>query len=130
MILADAFAQIAGTVSEAFDGPYHPARLRWTLSDVKDDGGSIITPGAAQDFVCKVQVNHATDAMRAEAGFIETDMRLLVIAKGIWVPVDLQITVDIPLGEWAGTWELQSGTRDTLGFAYDARGRRISSCRG
>lgn len=70
-MLDDAFAEIAGLVSEAVGGPYHAATLTYPGTPVKDDGGSIITPGTTVVVACKAQVSVV--GLNAKNFLIETD---------------------------------------------------------
>ena len=45
-----------------------------------DDGGSIVTPGQSIQYLCKVQVDSASQAMLEADGFTDTDVRLIVLA--------------------------------------------------
>lgn len=123
-MLDDAFAQVAGAVSAAFGGPYHAAKLKWAGTPTKDDGGSITAAGTATEYDCQVQVDSVTEAMRAEAGYRERDVRLIVLAPNLGRAVDADATVQVLAGPHAGTWSIESETKDVLGFAYDGRGRR------
>ena len=124
MMLDRAFAQVAGAVSTAFAGPYHPGRLIWAGTPTKDAGGSITAPGTTSQYDCRVQVDRVTGAIRAEAGFTERDVRLIILAPDLARAVDTAATVTVLAGPHAGEWSIESETRDALGFAYDGRGRR------
>lgn len=123
-MLDDAFAQVASAVSAALDGPFHPGTLKWPGTPTKDAGGSITAPGTPVQYDCQVQVDLATQAMREEAGYITKDVRLIVLAPGLGRAVDHAATVTVLSGPHAGNWSIESETKDTLGFAYDGRGRR------
>lgn len=120
-MLDDAFRQIAGAVSEAFGGPYHAATLTYPGTPIKDDGGSIITPGTPVNVSCKAQVDVATEAMRLDAGFMAEDVRLLIIGPDT---LDTTPTLAISAGPFAGkVYTLLSAGRDPLGFGWECRGR-------
>ncbi len=122
-MLADAFSQIAMEVSAAFGGPYHKGRIEWAGAPEFDDGGSLI-PGEPECFECMVQIDGVTDAMRREAGYLDKDIRLIVLAPGLSKPVDLEASVTVLDGPHGGSWKPASVNHDTLGFAYDGRGRK------
>lgn len=124
-MLADAFASIAGQISAAFDGPYHDAIARWPGEPVYDDGGSIIAPGVPVEKPCQVQVDSATEAMRAEIGYVGTDVRLLVLTATLAGVLDTAATVEVLGGPGAGRYSVQSAARDPLGVCWDCRGRRV-----
>lgn len=121
MSLAAAFESIALGFSAAGLGPYHAARAVWPGEPVVDDGGSIVTPGTPVLRDCSVQVDAATDAMRADAGFVERDMRLLVIGLDT---LDTAATIAVLTGPNAGRWSVQSCERDPAAVGWVVRGRR------
>lgn len=116
-----AFAGIAGAVSAAYGGPYHPAVATWPGTPVTDDGGSIVTPGTPVEQPCSAQVDAATEAMRRAEGFREKDVRLIVI--GI-EQLDTDAVVTITAGPHAGAWSLQSCELDPVAIGWVCRGRR------
>jgi hypothetical protein len=122
---ADAFAGIAAGFAEAFGAPYADATARWPGVPVKDAGGSITAPGTAIVRPCKIQVSEPTEAMRADAGFLQTDMRLHVLSAPLDGALDTAAEVAVLSGPHAGTWALQSVTLDTAGIGYTCRGRKV-----
>lgn len=82
------FANIATGFSEQFGGPFQAATARWQGAPTRDSGGSITTPGSPITKSCRVQVCAPADAMRADAGFIETDMRLVVLTASLDATLD------------------------------------------
>jgi hypothetical protein len=125
LMFADAFAQIAAAVSQAFEGPFHAGILRWPGVPVTE-GGSIITPGTPEEYDCTVQVDVVTEAMRGEDGYTDKDMRLIVLAPGLERAVDTSATVEVLAGPHQGVWMIASNAKDTLGCAYDGRGRQLA----
>lgn len=123
-MFADTFATIAGQISAAFDGPYHDAVARWPGVPIYDDGGSIVSPGTPIALDCQVQVDAATEAMRAEVGYVGTDVRLLVLTSTLAGTLDTAATVEVLGGPGAGRYSVQSVGRDPLGVSWDCRGRR------
>lgn len=122
-MLDDAFRQIAGLVSEAVGGPFSAGKLLYAGVPVKDDGGTIITPGTPSEVDCRVQVDAVTEDMRRDAGYLAQDVRLIILidAKPDTTP-DLRV-ID---GKFAGqTYSLQTANRDTLGFGWECRGRKV-----
>lgn len=122
-MLADRFASIAGAVSARFGGPYHAARLIWPGTPVEDAGGSIITPGTPVIVDCQAQIDVCTEAMRLEAGYTDRDMRMLILAPGLSRPVDSDATLEVLAGPHTGQWSIAGASFDTMGFAFDGRGR-------
>lgn len=128
-MFAERFSGIAQAISARYGGPYHPGKLRWPGTPVTDDGGSIITPGTPEIYDCSVQIDVVTDAMRAEAGYVDRDVRVIVLAPNLPKPVDTDATVEVLAGvgvpaHHVGTWSVVSESQDVLGYAYDGRGRR------
>ncbi len=120
---ADAFAEMATAVSQAFGGPFHAGVARWPGVPVME-GGSIVTPGVPEEYDCQVQVDVVTEAMRAQEGYTDRDVRLIVLAPGLARALDTSATVEVLDGPHVGAWMVASNAVDTLGVAYDGRGRR------
>jgi hypothetical protein len=122
-MLDAAFRQIAGAVSAQFGGPYAAGKLLYPGTPVYDDGGSIITPGTPSEVDCQIQVDVCTESMRLDAGYLSTDVRLVILIDG-----ELDTTPDarVDAGKFAGnTYSLQSADRDTLGFGWQCRARKV-----
>lgn len=122
-MFADRFASIAAAVSARFGGPYHAGKLSWPGTPVTDAGGSIITPGTPEIHDCSVQVDVCTEAMRLEAGYTDKDVRLIILAPGLGRDVDTDARVEVLAGPHAGTYTIQGESLDTIGCAFDGRGR-------
>ena len=128
-MFAARFASIANAVAARYGGPFHAGVLHWPGEPVFDDGGSIVTPGVPVDIPCQVQIDSVTEAMRAEAGFTDRDVRLIALAPGLTRPVDSAATVQVLPGatvpaDHVGLWSIQSVSRDPLGCYLECRGRR------
>lgn len=122
-MLDDAFREIAGLVSEAFGGPYAAGKLLYAGVPVKDDGGAIITPGTPSEVDVNVQVDAVTEDMRRDAGYLAQDVRLIILVDA---KPDTTPDVRVDEGEFAGeTYSLQTANRDTLGFGWECRGRKV-----
>lgn len=123
-MLDAAFAEIAVAVSAAVGGPYHAGKLIWQGEAVYDDGGSIIDPGTPVEFDCMVQIDSTTEAMRLEAGYTDEDIRLIILAPELGKPVDSGAALEVLAGPHVGSYTIVGQSLDTLGFAYDGRGRK------
>lgn len=122
-MLDDAFREIAGLVSEAVGGPFAAGKLVYAGVPVKDDGGTIITPGTPTEVDCRVQVDAVTEDMRRDAGYLAQDMRLIVLVD---IPPDTTPDLRVVDGKFAGeTYSIQTAARDALGFGWDCRGRKV-----
>lgn len=122
-MLGGSFAALAGRLSQAMGGPYHAAIVHTSTAPVTDDGGSIVTPGQPIQRPCMCQVDTATDAMRQDVGFVQGDARLLVLGVAGTIGTDAE--VEVSDGPGAGRYSIQAVTRDTAGFGWDCRGRRV-----
>jgi hypothetical protein len=130
MMFADAFAEVAAAVSQAFGGPFHAGKLRWPGEPVME-GGSIVTPGTPEEYDCQVQIDIVTEAMRSEAGYTDKDVRLIVLAPALVRKADTSATVEVLAGQYVpadhvGTWMIASEAQDVAGCAYDGRGRKLA----
>lgn len=119
------FAGIATSFSDVFGGPFADAQAIWPGVPVVDDGGRITTPATPIAKSCRAQVCAPTEAMRADAEFLQTDMRLVVLSATLEGPLDTSADIVIAAGPHAGRWELQTATLDTAGVAYTCRGRKL-----
>lgn len=122
-MLDSAFHDIALAVSSAVGGPHHAGTLNYPGEPVYDLGGSIIDPGTPYSVAVHVQVDNVTEAMRLDADFQERDVRLLILGPDA---LDSVPTVSVTDGPFSGqTYSIRSVSRDTLGFAWECRGRAI-----
>lgn len=119
------FADLAKGFSAQFGGPYVDAVARWPGAPVLDKGGSIVTPATPVEKACSAQVSAPTQAMRAEADYMATDMALHVLAGTLDGTLDTKARIVIASGVHAGTWELRSVTGDAAGLGWSCRGRLI-----
>ena len=98
-----------------------PAQAIWQGETVYDDGGSIITPGEPVSVDCMVQKDVATEAMRAEAGFVQTDVALFILADGLDKPIDTDATIE----RECETFSVQSVVLDPMATHWICRGRAV-----
>jgi hypothetical protein len=120
------FANLATAFSNMAGGPFVDAVASWPGTPVYDDGGSIVTPGTPASYACKAQFDAPTQAMRAAEDFLQTDVRILVLAASITRALDTAATVTVATGPNAGTWSLLTCQRDPAGVGYECQGRRIA----
>jgi len=86
-----------------------------------DSGGSITSPGTVSASECLAQVDVATQAMRLDADFQETDVRLLVMGPAV---LRINDRVEMAAGPNNGTvYALRSAVRDPAGVGWECRGR-------
>lgn len=120
------FAGLATSFSEAFGGPFIAATANWPGSPTKDAGGSITSPGTPVSLPCRVQFDRTTEAMRSAEGFLETDVRILVLAGTLGAELTTAATIVVTDGDWTGTWSLLSCELDPARIGYECRGRRAA----
>lgn len=105
---------IAGIMNSAFGGIYLPATLyrrSWT-----DDKGTLTENAPATESI-RCQVDAATEAMRAQAGYTGTDVRLLILAAAI-DPIDTDCEVAVGNRRFA----IASVDQDPAGAYFECRG--------
>lgn len=111
---AHAFAGLAAL------GPYVDAVAAWPGTPTYDDGGSIVTPGVAVTYPCKAQFDAPTQQMREAEGFLQTDVRILVLAASLARPLDTAATITANGEKWA----ILSCQRDPASIGFECRGRK------
>ena len=121
-MFSQAFAGIANGFSQMAGAPFIDATASWPGTPVTDAGGSITSPGTPVQKPCRAQFDAATQAMRAADGFLETDVRILVLAASLAGPLDTGATITAA----GDTWALLTCQRDPAGIGYECRGRRTS----
>lgn len=124
MTIPAAFARIAVAFSRAGLGAYYDSEVRWPGTPVIDAGGSITSPGVPIAKPCQVQVDSATESMRGERDFRDTDVSLLVLCDSLAGEIDTDATVEVLGGPNAGRWSVESAGKDSMGTHWLCRGRR------
>lgn len=119
------FAALATTFSNAAGGPFVDAIATWPGTPTYDNGGSIAAPGTPESHACAAQFDAPTQQMRSAGDFLQTDVRILVLAGSINRALDTSASITVASGPNAGAWALLSCQRDPVGIGYDCRGRRI-----
>lgn len=118
------FASLASGFAARFGAPFESARVVWPGAASYDSGGSIVAPGEPVTAACSVQFDAATQQMRQDAGFLATDVRIIVLAATLDGALDESARIEVDTGPNAGTWAIVSVTRDPAGIGYECRGRR------
>jgi hypothetical protein len=119
------FSKLATGFSEAFGGPFIDATAVWPGTPVYDDGGSIVTSGTPVERPCRCQFDDATQAMRQTEGFLQTDVRILILSASIDTPINTEATIVVDTGPRAGSWSLLSARLDPVGIGWECQGRLI-----
>lgn len=125
-MFSETFAALATGFAAQFGAPFSDVTATWPGTATYDTGGSITAAGTPIAKPCKAQFDAATQAMRAAEGFLETDVRILVLAATLDGVLDSAARIVVALGQYAGTWALLSCTRDPAGIGYEARGRKVA----
>lgn len=121
------FAGIAAAVSQRLGSPFFAATAKWPGTPTFDSGGSIVAPGIEEAHACTVQFDNATQAMRQIVGYVQTDVRILVLRDSIDREIDTKAQIIVSSGRYAGTWEILSyPSLDPAGIGYECLGRRVA----
>lgn len=125
-----AFANLATAFSNMAGGPFVDAVATWPGTPTLDSGGSIVTPGTPATYACRAQFDAPTQQMREAEGFLQTDVRVLVLVASFHTrlapALDTAATITVASGPNAGSWALLSCQRDPASVGYECRGRRIN----
>lgn len=124
-MFAQTFADLAAGFAEQFGAPFQDVTATWQGEATKDAGGSITAPGLLMSYDCKAQFDTATHSMRQAESFLETDVRIIVLAATLSVELNSDARIIVPTGQYAGTWALLSVTRDPAGIGYECRARKV-----
>jgi hypothetical protein len=115
--LAAAFAGVFGGIY--LDGSLYRAR---TFEDDGKGGQPVRDPnddGFLPAEAVKVQVDQATQAMRAAHGYVEGDVRILMLAHGVAAP-----DTDCECAAGGARYMIASVATDPAGSYYELRGRK------
>lgn len=112
---------LSGVFGAAFSSIYDDAVLVRPAS-LTDDGSGSIVRGAPIEFLCKAQVDSATEAMRRGDGYAETDQRVLVLSAS----VAIEPSTDDEIWIRDRAWAIANVSRDPARTYYDMRVRPSS----
>lgn len=109
---------IAGALAAAVAPFYRDGTLYRTGTPVDDGSGSVTVPDATEEPI-KVQIEACTEAMRRSEGYADTDVRLIILARGMGRPTtDDEAEVDCQ------RYALASVATDPASTYWDCRARR------
>ena len=111
---------LSGVFGAAFAGVYDDAVLH-RPGKIQDTAGTI-TRGQPSEHPCKAQVDAATQAMRGADGFVETDVRILVLASTVGVAA----STDDEIVTGGRRWKIASVSQDPARTHWEMRGRRTN----
>jgi hypothetical protein len=126
LMFAETFANLAAGFAAQFGGPFQEVTATWPGAATFDTGGSITVPGTPVSLTCLAQFDTPTEAMRADPGFLERDMRLIVLAATLEGALDSEANIVVPSGPYGGTWSLETCQGDPAGIGYECRARRVA----
>jgi hypothetical protein len=110
--MAAAFAGVFGAV-------YLDGQLYRALEFTDDGKGGGAGDGFAPAEAVKVQVDQATQAMRGAEGYVDGDVRILMLAHGVAAP-----DTDCEVGAGGARYMIESVGTDACGSYYELRGRK------
>ncbi|WP_426163093.1 hypothetical protein [Sandarakinorhabdus sp. DWP1-3-1] len=115
-LLGGGLAQIFGA---AFGSIYLPATLHRRQAPTYDAGGSVVAGAGFADVSCRAQVEAAGYAMRSAEGFVDGDVRILILSATLAgaVTTDDEVTVS------GKRWLIASVASDPAASYWDLRGR-------
>lgn len=122
--LPSVFLSIANKVTAAMGAPFFDGLILNETPAVFDDGGSITTPGTPTQRPCRVQIDAATDYMRANLGYTEQDVVFVILAASFTGDLDTDARIKIASGPRAGVWAVSEISRDPAGIGYSGKARR------
>lgn len=97
--------------------PYIEAEILSTTAPLLDAGGSIAQAGTAIRRPCRCQVDSASFTMRQSDGFVDGDVRLLIIG------LDGELTADDRALVNGVTYLIRSVQTDPSGIGFDCAAR-------
>lgn len=110
--------QLAQVFAGVFSAIYLEGQLYRPAAWVDDGQGGGSGNGFAPAEAIKVQIDQATDAMRASDGYVDGDVRILVLAHGVAAP-----DTDCECGAGGKRYMVESVSTDPAGTYYELRGR-------
>jgi hypothetical protein len=113
-----------GQIGEMFAAVFGPLYLDGTLyrAVAGDDGqGGGSGNGFDNGTAVKVQIDAATQAMQQAEGFVDTDVRILILAHGVASP-----DTDAEVAAGGARYMVATVGTDPAGSYYELRGRKKS----
>lgn len=121
--LANAFSAMADRAAAAFGAPFHDGAIlsQATAGSYDDDG--VFLPGSAPNArPCRVQVDAASEYMRAN-GYAEGEYRFIILRASFDGDLDTDARVRIDSGVHAGEWLVSSLELDSAAIGFVGKGR-------
>ncbi|WEK42979.1 MAG: hypothetical protein P0Y64_16800 [Candidatus Sphingomonas colombiensis] len=124
MNLPGAFLSIANRVTAAMGAPFWDGEIvaPGTGGGYDDDG--VYQPGSPPSrHPCRVQVDDATEFMRANEGFADGDVVMIILSASMDIDLNTDMRVQIASGPRAGIWMISQLGRDPASIGWSAKGR-------
>jgi hypothetical protein len=128
MSFAGAFAHIANGFSSLAGGPYWDGVVLVDGSPGHYDDDGVFVPGQpASEIPCRVQIDSASEAWRAQAGYTDRDYRFLILSSGLTVTLntDARVKVTDPAAptDFQAEWVVSALQRDPAAIGWAGKGR-------
>jgi len=112
---------LAEVFAGAFSAIYLDGQLYRPAAFADDGAGGGADNAFADPEAVKVQIDAATQAMRSAEGFVEGDVRILMLAHGVTSP-----DTDCEVAAGGTRYLVETVATDPAGTYYEMRGRRKS----
>lgn len=129
MDLPAAFLSIANKVSAVMGAPFWDGAIivQATQGSLGDDG--VYVPGSDPvSHPCRVQIDGADQYMKANAGFADNEVVMIILAASLDIALDTDAVLEIAdvkaPSMFRGKWLVSSLTLDPAGIGYGGKGRR------
>jgi hypothetical protein len=111
--------QLAAAFAGVFGGIYLDGQLYRALDFADDGKGGGTDAGFAPAEAVKVQLDQATQAMRVTVGYVDGDVRILMLAHGVAAP-----DTDAEIAAGGARYMIETVGTDPAGSYYELRGRK------
>lgn len=111
------FGNLQAALTGALNGLLPSGLLHTDSSPIYDEGGAI-TSGGGDDIAIKVQRDVATYAMQQSDGYVDGDVRLIIVSS-VYPNTDNEVT-----DGYGDRWKLMTVESDAVSSHYVCRGRR------
>lgn len=111
--------QLAAAFAGVFGGLYLDGQLYRAAAFADDGKGGGSGGGFGPAEPVKVQVDQATQAMRGSDGYVDGDVRILMLAHGVAAP-----DTDAEIAAGGVRYMIASVATDAAGSYYELRGRK------
>lgn len=129
MDLPTAFLSIANKVSAAMGAPFwNGVIIVPGTGGGYDEDGNYAPPSAPSRHACRVQVDGADQYMKANEGFADNEVVMIILAASLDIALNtdavLEITDVKAPAMFQGRWLVASLTLDPAGIGYGGKGKR------